>query len=86
MELEAAGHQASLLQSQAVEELASVISGSDALVKQLAGVWHGTDADRFVGAWETTHKTALTRVQQALADFHDELVRNIRAQQETSAG
>jgi uncharacterized protein YukE len=86
MELEAASQQAGVLQTQAVERLAAVIQASDALVGQLAGVWKGTDAERFISAWDSSHRGALVQVQQALASFQQELVTNIRAQQAASAG
>jgi uncharacterized protein YukE len=86
MELEAAMHQASLLQTKAVEELVGIIERSDSLVTELSGSWKGPDADRFVQTWETAHKAALTRVQQALSGFHTDLTRNIAAQQQASDG
>jgi uncharacterized protein YukE len=80
MDIPAAMHQAGVLQQHAVEELLTIIAGTDRLVAQLDSCWKGEDADRFISAWQGQHLNALRTVQSALVEFHAELGRNIQSQ------
>jgi WXG100 family type VII secretion target len=83
MDVEACTAHASNLSTQN-GNLQQVISGIESIVSQLVNDWRGTDSNKFHSEWNSTHKTNLMNIHNALNDFHTKLNQNIADQTNVS--
>lgn len=84
MDLEAALKHARTLETDAANQVFTVLANMSGLVQELPAVWKGEDADHFQQQW-LQHEQSLRNLHNALTDIVSSLTRSIAQQQETSS-
>jgi uncharacterized protein YukE len=85
MDVEAVEALAQKLESQAVNEVSTVVMGMSGTVQQLMTVWQGLDARQFDQQW-SQHAKSLTLLHGALGDLLHSLTMSISDQRNASHG